>query len=476
MAFGDSPTATNPVAGPPLGPPTTPPGYPTTPPPWHGSPGTPTPWGGAPVPPASGPTPGSAPGPGGGGRPGGGKGVLIGLMLVLALLVGAAGGVAWSRVANDGPQTASAGLPQEQLPQQGSDPGGSSRPSDGSQYPGLFPGGDPFPSGGDQSGQGQSGAGSGVDGNGVAAKVIPGVVNINTLTSQGEGAGTGMVLTSSGRVLTNNHVVRGAMKIVVTDADTGKRYDAKVVGTAPTQDVAVLQLQGASGLDTVRTGDSSKVKAGDGVVAIGNAGGKGGTPTVVTGSVVALDRSITASDESGSEAQRLSGLIQIDAQIVPGDSGGPLADTDGEVIGINSAASASNRSGATSEGYAIPINTALSLVKQIVAGEASDTVHIGVRGVLGVQVIPASAGDTFGGTAGGGAQVAGVASGSGADRAGVTTGDTITSLDGKQITSAEDLTSSMGSRKPGEKVELGWTDASGRTHTATVTLTEGPPD
>jgi S1-C subfamily serine protease len=472
MAFGDSPTATTPVAGPPLSPPSTPPGYPSTPPPFTGSVGgTPPPWGGAPLAPT--------PGPDGPRRNGNGKGVLIGLLLVLSLLVGAAGGVAWSRISSNGPQTAAA-LPDQQQSQpdqqQGGDPGGSSQPTDpSSQFPGYFPGGSDQQPSTDQQ-QPQSGGSADVDANGVAQKVVPGVVDINTLVSQGEGAGTGMVLTSSGRILTNNHVINGATKIVVTDVDTGKRYSAKVVGTAPTKDVAVLQLENASGLDTVKTGDSDDVSTGDPVVAIGNAGGKGGDPTVVTGSVVAKGRSITASDESGGESQRLSNLIQVTAPIVPGDSGGPLANADGEVIGINSAASTNNQGSTTGEGYAIPINDALDIARQIVDGRASDTVHIGVRGVLGVQVIPASAGDALGGTSGGGAQVAGVAAGSGAERAGVAQGSTITSLDGRQITSAEDLTSAMGSRKPGAKVRLGWTDQSGQTHTATVTLTEGPPD
>ena len=310
--------------------------------------------------------------------------------------------------------------------------------------------------------------------------MVPGVVNINVLTAQGQGAGTGITLSADGIVVTNNHVVRGATRIVVTDADTGERYEAKVLGTAKTKDLAVIQLQDAKGLDTVQLGDSDSVKVGDAVVALGNAGGQGGSPSVVTGNVTALGRSITASDESGNEAQRLNDLIQIDANIVPGDSGGPLANADGEVIGINAAASATNEVSSNDEGYAIPINAAMDIVDQIKAGKASDVVRIGARGVLGVSVASV-ADDPFGqgqgqGAAVAGATVAAVADGSGAAKAGVTQGSTITAVDGKKIDSAEALTSALDGAKPGEQVKLAWTDANGQSRTATVTLTEGPPD
>lgn len=397
--------------------------------------------------------------------------MLVGLLLVLALLVGAAGGVALTRITGDGTSpTAASAVP---VPRQD---GGTALPAppattipDGtSQAPGLGHASDPS--------VGPATPAPSADTSAVAAKVVPGVVNINTVTAQGEGAGTGMVLTASGQVLTNNHVVAGATKIVVTDADTGKQYQAKVVGTAPTQDVAVLQLVGASKLGTVKTGDSTTVAAGDAVVALGNAGGRGGLPTVVSGNVVALGRSITASDPSGSNARRLTNLIQVDAQIEPGDSGGPLANANGEVIGINTAASTNGQGVAAGEGYAIPINTALSIVKQIESGRETDVVRIGPRGVLGVQVVPAGAGGALGGATvvGSGASVAGVAPGSGAEKAGVSVGSTITSLDGTPITGADALTSAMDRRKPGDKVTLGWTDPSGQSRTAPVTLIEGP--
>jgi len=476
MAHGDDPTATNlPVTGPPTGPPlfpplsppTTPPGYPTAPPAWTGSPGSP---GGPGSPPPWGPAPAPAPAPAPGTPSGRGKGLLVALLLVAALIVGAAGGVAFTQVlGGSDAQTTAEPNTTPQVPTQPSLP---SSPRGGSDpFPGGSTGSPAFPgSGGPSSGGSSSGATA--DSSAVSDKVVPGVVDINTLTSQGQGAGTGMVLSASGRVLTNNHVVSGATRIVATDVDTGKRYEAKVIGTAPTEDVAVIQLVGAKDLGTVQTGDSSKVKRGDAVVAIGNAGGKGGMPSVVTGNVVALGRDITASDPGGTDARQLQGLIQVDAPIEPGDSGGPLADADGKVIGINTAASTDGQGSSTGEGYAVPINKALDVAKQIESGKGSDTVHLGVKGVLGVQVVPASASAS----SGQGASVAGVADKSGAATAGVTEGSTITSLDGKRITSAEDLTSAMSGRKPGQKVKLGWTDASGASRTATVTLTEGPAD
>ena len=179
----------------------------------------------------------------------------------------------------------------------------------------------------------------------IAAKVSPGLVDVvSTLGDEnGKAAGTGMVLTSNGEVLTNNHVIDGATSISVTDIGNGHTYKATVVGYDKTKDIAVLQLQNASGLRTVTFGDSSTVSVGQQVVAIGNAEGKGGQPSVVTGSVTALNQSITASDEgSASNSEQLTGLIQTNAPIQPGDSGGPLVNSAGQVIGIDTAASSSS--------------------------------------------------------------------------------------------------------------------------------------
>lgn len=472
--------------GPPLSAPSAPLGYPVVPPAFNGP--LPGQYGGG----SNGGWGNGAPQPAPVPRSGGGAGrkVAIGLLLVLALLAGIAGGYGLSQATQTRDNTAA---PQDrQVPQLP-----PLDPSSGAGNQQQSPSGQSTDPTGQPSTQPNTpGSGATADADSVASKVVPGVVNVNTLTAQGQGAGTGITLTADGYIVTNNHVVRGATRIVVTDADTGQRYEAKVVGTAKTKDLAVIKLEDASGLQVVKIGDSDKVKVGDAVVALGNAGGQGGSPSVVTGNVTALNRTITASDESGSQSQRLSNLIQTNANIVPGDSGGPLANTDGEVIGINAAAASTNEVSTNDEGYAIPINQAMDIVGQIKAGKESDVVRIGARGVLGVSVTNASSpddpfgqngpgqgGSGSGGTGQNGSQstisgatVGAVADGSGAAKAGVTAGSTITAANGTKITSAESLTTTLSKAKPGDTVKLTWTDPSGGSHNASVTLTAGPPD
>ncbi len=265
----------------------------------------------------------------------------------------------------------------------------------------------------------------------IAAKVSPGLVDINTTLgySNAKAAGTGMVLTSTGEILTNNHVIDGATSISVTDIGNGKTYQASVVGYDASKDVAVLQLQGASNLQTVTLGDSSSVAVGQKVVAIGNAEGKGGAPSVVSGTVAALGQSITASDEGSGNSEQLRGLIQSNAPIQPGDSGGSLVNSYGQVIGMDTAASSASASptaqgtfpgqsgqsgqdgsGSTSSGssdtatqaFSIPINEAETVAQQIEAGTSSSTVHIGSTGFLGVQVSAADSSSTGTGSSGNG--------------------------------------------------------------------------
>jgi S1-C subfamily serine protease len=265
----------------------------------------------------------------------------------------------------------------------------------------------------------------------------------------------------------------------------GKTYKAKVIGTDPTDDVALLQLEGASGLQTVPLGTSAKVAQGDPVVAIGNAGGVGGAPSVVGGAVQAVNQAITASDEGGGHAEQLSGLIETDAPIQPGDSGGPLVNSSGQVIGMDTAASAGTRfESSQAVGFAIPIGKAVSIAHQIASGKAGGNIHIGPPGFLGVEVQTAgsAAGGNGFGSGGNGSQassgaiVAGVVPNSPADSAGISQGDVITALNGQGITTAEQLTSLMQQHKPGDKVTISWIDQSGQRRTATVTLTTGPAD
>src|SRR6201996_4405285 len=269
----------------------------------------------------------------------------------------------------------------------------------------------------------------------IASKVDPGLVDVvSTLGDQNATAeGTGMVLTSTGEILTNNHVIDGATSIKVIDIGNGKTYTASVVGYSASKDIAVLQLQDASGLSTVSLGNSSSVTVGSKVTALGNAGGKEGTPSVATGSVTALSQSITASDEGSGNSEQLTGLIQSNAPIQAGDSGGPLVNSAGQVIGMDTAASSSSESpnaqadtpgsgngwggfgdgsgstgsgstgsGSTGSGstaatqaFSIPINEAVTVAKQIVAGQASSTVHIGSTAFLGIEV--STAGSSAGG-------------------------------------------------------------------------------
>ena len=344
----------------------------------------------------------------------------------------------------------------------------------------------------------------------IASRVDPGLVDVtSTLGYQDATAkGTGIVLTSNGEILTNNHVVNGATSVSVTDIGNGKTYKATVVGYDESHDVAVLQLSGASGLTTAATGNSSTVKTGDSVVALGNAGGVGGTPSVAAGTVTALNQSITASDEGSGSSEQLSGLIETNADIQAGDSGGPLVNAYGQVIAMDTAASSgfqfggsggsgfgdggsgfggggfgdngsgnsgsgdngSSSSGQDSgtQGFAIPINTALSVASQIEAGQASSTVHIGATAFLGLEIGDSSQQDTSG------VALAGVASGTPAATAGLGQGDVITSLGGQSVSTGTDIQNILVGHHPGDKISIGWTDAYGQSHTATVTLASGP--
>ncbi|HWD55020.1 MAG TPA: trypsin-like peptidase domain-containing protein [Acidimicrobiales bacterium] len=358
------------------------------------------------------------------------------------------------------------------------------------------------------NGNSNSGSSGPSDVSAIAAKVDPGLVDINTTLGyqQEQAAGTGIVLTSGGEVLTNNHVIDGATSISVTDVGNKKTYTASVVGYDRTSDVAVLQLHNASGLQTADLGNSANISVGEDVVGIGNAGGTGGTPSAAGGSVTALNQSITAQDDGDGTSEQLSGLIQTNANIQPGDSGGALVNSSGQVLGMDTAASAGfsfqfNGQSQGNQGFAIPINTALSLARSIEAGNGSSTIHIGATAFLGVEVSPSGSGSSAGngtGNGGGGgfggffgnsgstgntgssssssgAAVAGVVTNGPAQEAGLAQGDVITSIGGKSINSANDLTGDMGIYHPGDKAQVGWTDANGQTHTATVQLSSGPP-
>lgn len=304
---------------------------------------------------------------------------------------------------------------------------------------------------------------------GVSAAPSPtaGVVVVSTRLAYTGGAasGTGIVLTSSGRVLTNNHVIRGAGSIRVTVPSTGRTYTATVAGYSVSKDVALLELRNASGLRTVQTGSSSAVRVGDRVTAVGNAGGSG--LGAKSGRVTGIGESITVSD-AGSPVT-LTGLIETTAELRPGDSGGPML-SGGRVIGMNAAASGGFAFRDSGQGYAIPIDRVLKIAAQIAAGRSSSTVHVGPTAFLGVSIAQGPSGDDVEG-----ALVQGIASGSPAAKAGIGANDIITAFGGKRVRSGPALRKLVLQSSPGRVVRITWLDpVSGRT-SASVRLIAGPP-
>jgi len=372
----------------------------------------------------------------------------------------------------------------------------------------------------------------------VLKKVEPSLVIINTTLqySSEQAAGTGMVLNAGGLVLTNNHVIENATKITATSVATGKTYPARVVGYDVTGDVAEIQLQGASGLRPITAADPASVKSGISVVAMGNAEGQSQI-VPATGQVTGLNQTITASDQGGTvTSETLHGMIQTNADIVAGDSGGPLANAAGQVIGMDTAGNDVTTPGQQSAaGYAIPINTATAVASQISAGHASAAIVIGYPPFIGIYIgqgtdsSPAaqaqqeqsSLGNNgfgnggFGGSGGGGSGgggsgggfggsgtgdngscysnnvsltvpqtiasvnsgtlVLGTICGSPADSAGLTAGSVITSVNGQTVGSPASLTGVVSKYRPGAHISLTWVTPSGQTKTGVLTLTAGPP-
>jgi len=314
----------------------------------------------------------------------------------------------------------------------------------------------------------------------IAAKVDPALVDINTVvqtaTSTGAASGTGMIITSSGEVLTNNHVVDQSISISVTIAGRAGSYKAHVIGVSPTADVALIQIEGVSGLPTVTFADSTSVRVGDPVVALGNALGQGGTPALTQGQITALDQTITASEGNG-RSETLTGMIQSDAGISPGDSGGALVNSAGQVIGMITAGEAQGfRTTVSQIGYAVNTNSALTVVNEIRAGHASADVIIGPVGYLGVQIRdlnPALAAQV-GLDITSGPLVWVVQAGSPAEQAGMARLSVITAIGGTSVDSSLTLGNALHAYKPGANVAVSWIDQNGASHTKTLTLTTGP--
>jgi S1-C subfamily serine protease len=297
-----------------------------------------------------------------------------------------------------------------------------------------------------------------------AVKAAPnvGIVNIYTTLGyqHGVAAGTGMILSRSGEVLTNNHVIAGATKFKVVDVTAHRRYSATVVGYSVSRDIAVLQLAHASGLRTVKRGGAIPLHVGMRVVARGNAEGRGGLPKSARGQIIALHQQVIARDEAG-DSETLNNTIATNAAVVPGYSGGPLENFQNRVLGI---VTAGGTTSGVHRGFAIPLGQALQIVRRIESGRSSAIVHVGPTAFLGVELVSS-----------GGAKIASVIPGKPADLAGLVKGDVITSLNGETITSRADVRQTVLGLVPGDEVSIGWTDTNGIAQTGTITPISGPP-
>jgi S1-C subfamily serine protease len=318
-------------------------------------------------------------------------------------------------------------------------------------------GGTPFSGPGEQEG---SPFGSSADRTPASTDQLTGLVRVAaTLKYQGgKAAGTGMVVTRSGEVITNHHVVEGATRIQVKVMSTGQSYRASVIGTDAKDDVALLQLKNAAGLTTVAT-DTSPVSVGDAVTAVGDAGGSTSTFSAAAGKVTDTSRRITTHSQDGHSSEKLRGLIEISSDVISGDSGGATYDDQGEVVGMTTAASSGS---SDVVGYAIPIAKVLRIADDLEQGTQNARYEYGAPAFLGL------------GLQGSGTTVSGVYPGTPAARAGVTAGDTVTRVGSTRVTTATALKSAITTYSPGDRVRIVWADADGTSHIATVRLMSGP--
>ena len=303
----------------------------------------------------------------------------------------------------------------------------------------------------------------------VERELTPGLVDLraNLQYSHEVSVNTGIIVSADGLVLTSNNDITGATSVTATLVSSGRTYTARVLGYDATQDVALLKLEGAAHLPAVTLGNSSQAIIGMPVLALGNAEGQGGV-TPAAGGITALDRSINSGDgDQGLAPQNLRGMQQTSAHVGPGDDGGPLADSDGRVIGMIT--TANSPSGQLSTvGFAIPINTAMAIAREISHGQASSTVYLGEPGFLGVQVKAGAS------QAPSGALIADVIGDTPASRAGLAAGDVITGLNGLPVTTPASLHSLLQRYHSGDVVSVRWTALHGATHTTQLTLGNGP--
>jgi S1-C subfamily serine protease len=289
------------------------------------------------------------------------------------------------------------------------------------------------------------------------------LINTNLGLEQGNAAGTGIVLTKNGEVLTNNHVISGATTIKVTVPSTRRTYTADVMGYDITDDVALLKLEGASNLATASLGSSSSLKIGQATRAVGNASGAGKL-VVASGKVLALNQTISVQQDDG-EVARLGSLVETSARLIPGDSGGPLLNSSGRVIGLDAAGSANGNYSGTGPGYAIAVNHVRSVLDQITARRSTALVHIGATAFIGLLLGDSSSG----------VEVQQVVPGSPADNAGLAGGDVITAIDGTSLSSYKDVRTILFAHHPGDGISIEYMDQFGNVSTVDVQLGSGPP-
>jgi len=290
------------------------------------------------------------------------------------------------------------------------------------------------------------------------------LVKTNLALENASAAGTGIVLTKTGEILTNNHVIRGATTINVVVPATHRTYSASVVGYDIADDIALIQVQGATNLATATRGNSAKLKLGQTTTAVGNANG-GGKLVITHGRITALNKTISVQDDNG-DVNDLAGLIETSARLVPGDSGGPLLNANGNVIGIDAAGSPTFAFDTSAPGYAIPMNKAWAIVKQIRTGVATSTVHIGETAFIGLSVLAGPDGSLV---------VQQLFPGTPAEQAGLVAGDTVTSIDGVTVSNYDDVRDALFAHHPGDSIVVGYLDKLGNPTSATIVLASGPP-
>jgi putative serine protease PepD len=306
-------------------------------------------------------------------------------------------------------------------------------------------------------------------------------VKVNVASSSGAGSGSGIILSKDGKILTNNHVVTGAgdNATITVNFNDGTTKRAKVIGTDPVTDVAVIQAEGASDLTPAALGSSGNLKVGQTVVAVGSPFGL--NATVTTGIVSALNRPVSVStaedtpqqspfgdpeqqqpQQQGQDLSTTYPAIQTDAAINPGNSGGPLVDMSGRVVGINSsirtASDTSEQGGSIGLGFSIPIDEVLPIVNQITDNQAPTHARLGV-----------SVADVAGNTLTQGAQLHSIENGGSADKAGLKNGDVITKVDDQVIDGSESLVATIRGHRPDDHVQITYL-RDGKTHTVTTDL------